>query len=118
VASVGAANLSDTGVLAGHQGWADNTLEIHPAVEQCVHFVAGHEVRACFPLDSVRVKSEYPANAMEVMHPGAHSDVGGGYAPSALGVSPSQDSFMSIIPGVNMYHEAKRASGGWSSGMI
>ena len=109
VASVGAANLFDTGVLAGHQGWADNTLEINPAVEQCVHFIAGHEVRACFPLDSVRVKSTYPANAMEVMYPGSHSDVGGGYAPLALGVSPTQDSFMSIIPGVNMYHEARKA---------
>lgn len=109
VASVGAANLFDTGVLAGHQGWADNTLEINPAVEQCVHFVAGHEVRACFPLDSVRVKSTYPANAMEVMYPGSHSDVGGGYAPQDLGVSPTPDSFMSVIPGVNMYHEARKA---------
>lgn len=109
VASVGAANLSDSGVLAGHQGWADNTLEIHPAVEQCVHFVAGHEVRACFPLDSVRVKTSYPANAIEVMYPGAHSDVGGGYAPKALGVSSTQDAMVSIIPGVNMYHEARKA---------
>lgn len=109
VASVGAANLFDNGVLTGHHGWADNTQEIHPAVEQCVHFVAGHEVRACFPLDSVRVKSHYPANAMEVMYPGAHSDVGGGYAPGELGVSPHQDSFMSMIPGVNMFHEARKA---------
>lgn len=109
VASVGMANLNDSGALAGHQGWADNTLEIHPAVEQCVHFVAGHEVRACFPLDSVRVKSTYPGNAMEVMYPGAHSDVGGGYAPRALGVSPTPDSFMSTIPGRNMYDEARKA---------
>ncbi len=106
VASVGLANLSDSGTLAGHQGWADNTLEINPAVERCVHFVAGHEVRACFPLDSVRVKSDYPANAMEVMYPGAHSDVGGGYAPKDLGVSPAPDAFMSIIPGKRMYEEA------------
>lgn len=109
VASVGLANLYDNGVLAGHQSWGDNTQEIHPAVEQCVHFVAGHEVRACFPLDSVRIKSSYPPNAMEVMYPGAHSDVGGGYAPGALGVSPTVDSSMSIIPGVNMYHEARKA---------
>jgi len=109
VASVGLANLDDTGVLAGHQSWADNSLEIHPAVEQCVHYVAGHEVRACFPLDSVRVKSIYPGNAIEVMYPGAHSDLGGGYAPKALGVSPAQGSFMSIIPGRNMYYEAIKA---------
>ncbi|MBK1616420.1 hypothetical protein CKO44_23545 [Rubrivivax gelatinosus] len=109
VASVGLANLYDNGVLSGHQSWADGNLEIHPAVEQCVHYVAGHEIRACFPLDSVRVKSKYPSNAMEVMYPGAHSDVGGGYAPNALGVSPSQESFLSIIPGVNMYHEARKS---------
>lgn len=109
VASVGSANLYDNGVLSGHEGWADNNLEIHPAVEQCMHFVAGHEIRACFPLDSVRVKANYPANAKEVMYPGAHSDVGGGYAPNDLGVSPAQDAFLSIIPGVNMYHEARKA---------
>jgi hypothetical protein len=109
VASVGATNLYDNGVLRGHQGWADNSLEINPAVEQCVHYVAGHEIRACFPLDSVRVKSTYPSNAKEVMYPGAHSDVGGGYAPNDIGVSPKQDSLMSIIPGVNMYNEARKA---------
>lgn len=109
VASVGAANLSDTGALAGHQSWADNTLEIHPAVEKCVHYVAGHEVRACFPLDSVRVKSSYPANAIEVMYPGSHSDVGGGYAPNELGVSPAQNSFLATIPGVEMYKAARDA---------
>lgn len=109
VASVGLTNLYDNGVLNGHQSWADDNLEIHQAVEQCVHYVAGHEVRACFPSDSVRIKSSYPANAMEVMYPGAHSDVGGGYAPNAIGVSPAQDSFLAIIPGVNMYHEARMA---------
>lgn len=109
VASVGAANLLDNGVLAGHQSWADNTQEIHPAVEQCVHYVAGHEVRACFPLDSVRVKSAYPPNAREVMYPGSHSDVGGGYAPGALGVSPAPESMIAILPGAAMYREAKNA---------
>ena len=109
VASVGLTDLFDNGLLIGHQSWADDNLEIHPAVEQCVHYVAGHEVRACFPLDSVRVKSHYPPNAKEVMYPGAHSDVGGGYAPSALGISPTQDSYMSIIPGARMYEEARKA---------
>jgi len=109
VASVGVANLFDNGVLAGHQGWADNTQDIHPAVEQCVHFVAGHEIRACFPLDSVRINSHYPDNAVEVMYPGSHSDVGGGYAPGELGVSPTPETFMATIPAANMYHEALKA---------
>jgi Uncharacterized alpha/beta hydrolase domain (DUF2235) len=109
VASVGLADLFGTGVLDGRMSWADNNLQIHPAIEQCVHYVAGHEVRATFSLDSVRVKSSYPGNAMEVMYPGVHSDVGGGYAPSDLGVSPSQNSFISIIPGVSMYKAARLA---------
>ncbi|WP_416048481.1 T6SS phospholipase effector Tle1-like catalytic domain-containing protein [Cupriavidus basilensis] len=109
VASVGLADLTGNGIFEGHQDWADNTMEIHPAIERCVHYVAGHEVRACFPLDSVRVHATYPANAEEVMYPGAHSDVGGGYAPGALGISPTPDSFMSTIPGANMYQKACRA---------
>lgn len=109
VASVGLANLYDNGTLAGHQSWADNTLQIHPAVEQCVHYVAGHEVRGCFPLDSVRVKKTYPGNAKEVMYPGAHSDVGGGYAPGALGIAAKPNSCMSVIVGANMYKEALQA---------
>ena len=108
VASVGSASLFSNG-LDGHMSWADDNLQIHPAVEQCVHYVAGHEVRATFPLDSVRVKSTYPANAIEVMYPGSHSDVGGGYAPNELGVSPRNDAFASIIPGVNMYKAARLA---------
>lgn len=109
VASVGLTNLFENDTLIGHQSWADDNLQIHPAVEQCVHYVAGHEVRACFPSDSVRVKNSYPANAKEVMYPGAHSDVGGGYAPNALGVASTQDTYMSIIPGAEMYKEARAA---------
>jgi hypothetical protein len=109
VASVGAANLLENELVTGHQSWADGSMRIHPAVEQCVHFVAGHEVRACFPLDSVRIGSKYPGNATEIMYPGAHSDVGGGYAPGDLGVSQTHDAFMSMIPGQHMYHEARKA---------
>lgn len=109
VASVGLANLYENEVFTGHQSWADRNMRIHPGVEQCVHFVAGHEVRASFPLDSVRVDGQYPGNAMEIMYPGAHSDVGGGYAPGDLGVSPLPDDFLSMITGQHMYHEARKA---------
>ena len=109
VASVGLANLYENEVVTGHQAWADRNMRIHPGVEQCVHFVAGHEVRASFPLDSVRVDGHYPGNAMEIMYPGAHSDVGGGYAPGDLGVSPVPDDFLSMITGQHMYHEARKA---------
>jgi hypothetical protein len=109
VASVGLTNLMDNGVLRGHQSWADDNMEIHPAIEQCMHYVAAHEVRACFPLDSVRVKSTYPSNAVEVMYPGAHSDVGGGYAAGDLGVSLQPQDSISIIPGLRMYQDARKS---------
>lgn len=109
VASVGIPNsLNDSGA-EGHQSWADNNMQIHPAVEQCVHFVAGHEVRAAFPLDSVRVGGVYPGNAKEVMYPGAHSDLGGGYASNALGIAPESTNEMARIPGAQMYNEARIA---------
>ncbi|BBP00022.1 T6SS phospholipase effector Tle1-like catalytic domain-containing protein [Sulfuriferula nivalis] len=109
VASVGAANLWGGNSVTGHQQWADNSLQIHPAIERCVHFVAGHEVRATFPLDSTRIKQQYPANTKEVVYPGSHSDLGGGYAPTELGLIPALDDNLSIIPGMTMYHEAMKS---------
>jgi hypothetical protein len=109
VASVGLANLNDSGTLAGHQSWADNSLQIHPAVGKCIHYVAGHELRACFPLDSVRIKGSYPANCQEVVYPGSHSDVGGGYPPGALGVASQQQDSLAVIAGQAMYYEALKA---------
>nr|WP_237543803.1 DUF2235 domain-containing protein [Pseudomonas syringae] len=42
--------------------------------------VAGFEQRSCFPLDSIRNEDgQYPADTYEVVYPGVHSDVGGGY---------------------------------------
>lgn len=115
VASVGLTDALADGKLNGHQSWgSEKWMRLHPAIEQCVHFVAGHEVRACFPLDSARVDDDYPGNVKEVMYPGAHSDVGGGYAPGALGVceasnSPTANNFLSTIPGADMYWEAYKA---------
>lgn len=109
VASVGIPNSLVNSIVEGHQSWADNNMQIHPAVEQCVHFVAGHEVRAAFPLDSVRIGNDYPGNAKEVMYPGAHSDLGGGYASNAVGIAPEITNEMARIPGAQMYKEARLA---------
>jgi hypothetical protein len=109
VASVGVPDSLGNAILEGHQSWADNNMQIHPAIEQCVHFVAGHEVRAAFPLDSVRVGNVYPGNAKEVMYPGAHSDIGGGYSPNALGIAPENVNEMARIPGAQMYNDARLA---------
>ena len=93
VASVGGPGL--------HMGWGSE-LAIPEGVERCLHFVSGHEVRQAFPLDSVRVGSEYPKKCEEVIYPGVHSDVGGGYFDGFQGRSNS----LSRIPLRDMYAEA------------
>ena len=113
VASVGLAGLYR--FLEGRQSWAADNMQVHPAVEQCLHLVAGHEVRACFPLDSVRIDGRYPPNAREYVYPGSHSDVGGGYMPLALGQADwdagSQPSNLQLarVPGFEMYCAALAA---------
>lgn len=84
VASVGIAHAAP--FFAGHMDWADDTQLLPDAqrfpnlVKCCRHFVAGFEQRSCFPLDSIRnEQGQYPANTIEVVYPGVHSDIGGGY---------------------------------------
>ncbi|MDR0183172.1 T6SS phospholipase effector Tle1-like catalytic domain-containing protein [Lysobacter arvi] len=111
VASVGLAD-SFPGPFEGHQGWADqDLLPIPPQVEQCVHFVAGHEGRKSFPVDLVLGgNGTYPANCIEVVYPGMHSDVGGGYGPRDQGKSRSnQSELLSQIALNDMYDRALRA---------
>lgn len=112
VASVGLANL--VSITEGHMAWADDNMHINSAVEQCVHFVAAHEIRACFPLDSARRGSSYPPNCKEVIYPGAHSNVGGGYMPNAQGKcgqvpDERKYAFAALMPAIDMYHEACKA---------
>lgn len=72
----------------GHGNWADpKYLRIPKSVRNCMHLVAMHELRKNFPLDSVSVEGKLPAHCQEFAYPGSHSDVGGGYCPSELGIS-------------------------------
>ncbi|ANB76259.1 hypothetical protein AYM40_28830 [Paraburkholderia phytofirmans OLGA172] len=96
--------VASVGGPALHLDWGAE-LAIPPEVERCVHYVAAHEVRQAFPLDSVRVDRAYPANCEEVVYPGVHSDVGGGYAPDEQGRSNR----LSRIPLRHMLAEALRA---------
>lgn len=85
VSSVGAAI---TGGDGGHSGWAEaRHLRIPSSVRNCVHFIAAHELRKNFPIDTVTVNAKLPAHCQEFIYPGAHSDVGGGYAPGDLGIA-------------------------------
>lgn len=72
----------------GHTDWAiAQHMLILPEVENCIHMVAMHEIRKNFPLDQVAVGDAMPENCHEFAYPGSHSDVGGGYAPGALGIA-------------------------------
>jgi len=83
VASVGSTNATWG---QGHWDWATpENLQIHPAVKNCVHYVALHELRTVFPSDSICRDNVLPPNCHEHYYPGAHSDVGGGYPPGCQG---------------------------------
>ncbi|WP_460120898.1 T6SS phospholipase effector Tle1-like catalytic domain-containing protein [Pseudomonas sp. S2_C03] len=93
VASVGLADIAFG--ADGHMGWADSSQEIPDRlVKRCLHLVASHEQRLCFPSESIRRASGgYPVNSMEVIYPGVHSDVGGGYPPGDQGKALSSVSW-------------------------
>lgn len=113
VASVGVAHVVP--IAEGHMSWADGTMElssdeIYPGlIKKCVHLVSGHEQRLCFPLDSVRRgNGKYPPYATEVVYPGMHSDLGGGYPPGDQGKANGKDDalLLSQIPLNDMYAAA------------
>jgi hypothetical protein len=92
----------------GHYDWAGN-LKIPAMVEQCIHYVAAHEVRDSFPLDSVRDGKHYPKNTSELAYPGVHSDVGGGYAPGEQTRALLDNEKLSQVPLLHMYRVARAA---------
>jgi hypothetical protein len=63
---------------------SDMHLRVSEQVERCVHLVAGHELRACFPLTPAKGGGAF---CEEIVLPGVHSDVGGGYQPNEQGRS-------------------------------
>lgn len=90
VPSVGIVHLIPA--FSGHMDWANGSQQLPDEkqfpnfVKCCRHFVAAYEQRLCFPVDSVRrpvdeksKSSHYPNNTVEVVYPGMHSDIGGGY---------------------------------------
>ncbi|MGE8358681.1 T6SS phospholipase effector Tle1-like catalytic domain-containing protein [Pseudomonas sp.] len=120
VASVGFAYLAP--FAAGHMGWADDTMRLPDSttfLRRCVHLVAAHEQRGCFPLDSIRRKddpknelspSRYRVGTYEYIYPGVHSDVGGGYPPGDQGKArEGGHQVLSQIALHHMYSEAFKA---------
>jgi hypothetical protein len=117
VASVGAGNTFGNAKLLklfdGHGAWADaeDSLRVCSSVGECLHLVAGHELRRSFPLDSIAVGTTYPAKSQEIVFPGVHSDVGGGYAPKqqGKGIDENGDDMLSRLPLLFMYKAARLA---------
>ena len=109
VASVGIANIAP--FAEGHMGWADGTMELpdNGLIKKCTHLVSSHEQRLCFPLDSIcRSDGTYPGYATEVVYPGMHSDIGGGYPPGDQGkaVGSNDSCLLSQIALHDMYSSA------------
>ncbi|WP_075256973.1 T6SS phospholipase effector Tle1-like catalytic domain-containing protein [Herbaspirillum camelliae] len=103
VAAVGVGDV--TPVTFGHMAWAHKTQTILPAVEECAHFVALHEQRASFPLES-------STGWKNIGYPGMHSDVGGGYKPGEQGKSMpawGQSPQLSQVPLIDMHYAALKA---------
>lgn len=112
VASVGLANSSL--VADGHMEWADaeRNLRIPSAVKRCLHLVSAHEVRRSFPLDSISVGQSLSSHFKEIVYPGVHSDVGGGYEPTeqGRGTDKSGHDMLSRVALAQMYREARLAN--------
>lgn len=103
---------SGSGVMDGQMGWATpDMLKVTRFTRQCRHYVAAHEVRYSFPLSSIRHQDGgMPPGALEVVYPGSHSDVGGGYGPGDQGKAiGGRSKLLSQIPLLNMYQDARKA---------
>ncbi|WP_420475411.1 T6SS phospholipase effector Tle1-like catalytic domain-containing protein [Noviherbaspirillum sp. ST9] len=111
VASVGLANTLNT--ADGHWGWADAevSLRVPREFSECLHLVSAHEVRRSFPLDSISVDGVLGSRRYEIVYPGVHSDVGGGYCPKEQGKGKDETGMdmLSRLPLAHMYRAARLA---------
>ncbi|VFR26048.1 Secreted protein Hcp [plant metagenome] len=105
VASAGLAQGVHENAWDGHGAWArKNDMKIPFQVSRCVHMVAAHEVRGSFPVDLIE-----GAGCEEIVYPGVHSDLGGGYKPAEQGRGAADADKLSQIPLCDMYREAVQA---------
>lgn len=98
------------GTSHGHAAWA-NDMRIGAMITRCVHMMAAHENRNSFALDSTLYEAapnafSFPDNTTEMLYPGVHSDVGGGYRPGEQGTKIDKGAQLSLIPLRAMHAEA------------
>ncbi|RYG08196.1 MAG: hypothetical protein EON92_17060, partial [Burkholderiales bacterium] len=111
VASVGLADSARRAaglpMADGHFAWAAEVRKtLPPEVRRVVHMLAAHEQRLNFPL--TRIQADCPHT--EIVYPGMHSDVGGGYGLGTQGRSPSDGELLSQAALLHM-HKAARIAG-------
>lgn len=60
-------------------------MVVDPRVKNCLHLIAGNELRFSFPVDVIQKNGKLanPRTWKEIVYPGMHSDVGGGYRPAS-----------------------------------
>lgn len=109
VASVGlphsAAQTTPFRFIDGHFSWAAETLTPLPSlVKQTVHYIAAHEQRMNFPVTRVTGN-----NVQEVLYPGMHADVGGGYCPKEQGRGMTVGQMVSQVSLLHMHKIARLA---------
>jgi hypothetical protein len=97
------------GLYDGHGDWG-NKMEIDPKVEEVRHFIAAHELRNSFPVESVSIlrskRISKPSHFYETVYPGVHSDIGGSYAPGEGARSDNSSENLGLVPLIHMYKYA------------
>ena len=90
--------------------WASG-MRIGRIVKRCVHMLSAHENRNAFPLDSTLYEASpdyfaFPSTTTEMLYPGVHSDVGGGYRPGEGGCRAEKGAQLSLIALRAMHEQA------------
>lgn len=92
--------------LSNSLPFLERDLVVDERVQNCSHYIAGNELRFAFPVDVIHKDNKLAnSNWKEVVYPGVHSDVGGGYEPGSQGVN---DNF-ARIPLKHMLDDAVQA---------
>ncbi|PWF49293.1 T6SS phospholipase effector Tle1-like catalytic domain-containing protein [Massilia glaciei] len=98
------------GLNDGHRRYGDR-LQIPDMVEDVRHFIAAHEIRNSFPVDSISKiekngRYKKTSKFYEYIYPGVHSDVGGSYRPGEGGKNEKFQTKIGLIPLRDMYRFA------------
>jgi uncharacterized protein (DUF2235 family) len=96
----------------GHSEWGGR-LAIPHMVEDVRHFIAAHEIRNSFPVESISIiekeKISKPSHFHEYVFPGVHSDVGGSYRAGEGGISLQAPDKLGLVTLHQMYiHSLKK----------